>query len=131
MEEFKNFLNELSRILGIGSLTPDEYGVCLLAFDKHNLEVLFEVDSEILPNTVLMTCRLGEIDQKQKISVIKEILQANSEIEEILSYQKEGNSLFIHRRLSMDIADEYMKSTVDNFIKQALKWRKKTTFQEE
>ena len=131
MEEFKVFLTELGRVLETGSLTPDEYGVCLLVFDKHNLEILFEVDSKILPNTVLMTCRLGEVDQENEISVVKEILQANSEIEEVLSYQKEENSLFIHRRLSLDIADEYLKTTIDNFFQQAIKWRKKTTFQNE
>jgi hypothetical protein len=114
-----DFLQELEKVLQCGSLNVDDNGVCLLSFEKHQLEIMFEPDSEFLPNSVVMTSLLCKVKTKD----FKSILENNKGIEETLSYLPEEDSLFIHRHLSLDIAEEYLQSSIDSFIEQSIKWR--------
>lgn len=125
MEIFEDFLKNLSTALSIPSLASDPYGACMLAFDEENLQILFELDSQIVINNVLMSCKVADINATTKIKLAKEILIANGSIDETLSFHPDQDQLFLHRRLYPYTDPDIIRNIVNSFIKRTVEWQSK------
>lgn len=124
-ETFISFLNELAQTLGFSTLTPDQKGVCQLAFEKESLELLFEFDEQLVPNTILLTAFLCPLPEKNKVQVMENCLKENANLLETLSCKPDEELVYLHLRIHPEIRSSELNPLVKNFLADATRLRQK------
>lgn len=125
MNLFQKFLNELAEALQFSSLQPDEAGACLILLRENQAELLFELDEQLVPGTILLSSPLTLIPSQNRIEIYEECLKGNRLLDETLSCKPDEDILYLHRRLNPDIRSENLKHVIVDFLTQLTQWRKK------
>ncbi len=124
-DPFQLFLNELAEAFEFHSLTPDTEGACLLSLKNAALELLFEFDEQLVPNTILFSTFLCTLPQKNKIDILEACLKGNEQSNATLSCKPDEEVVYLHSRVHPDIRAAELKSWINEFVDQAMAWRKK------
>lgn len=123
MSDFHGFLIQLASVLKFTALAADKHGACLVVMKKNNLPILFEFDDHLVPNTVLLSTPIVEIEEASARSFYKTILEGNSKMEETLSLKPDERLVYLHRRISPEINSKELKPLIDYFLKSTLHWK--------
>lgn len=125
MNDFKSFLSELAKVLDFQTLAPDKSGGCLLLMKEDNIQVLFEFDNHLVPNTILLSTLISTIPVDKRIEFYEASLEGNNDIEETLSIKPDEDVLYLHRRLHPDIQSDDLAQVLKIFLKHAKEWKVK------
>lgn len=124
-EPFKSFLDELAKALDFSVLIPDAQGSCFFELPSQEVELLFEQDTSIVPNTILLSSQITSIPQEIIIAVLEESLIGNFEEENTVSCHPSEPALYLHRRLHQQMSADELKELIEDFVTCIHKWREK------
>jgi hypothetical protein len=124
-EQFAIFLKELSQALGFNSLSPDQFGVCMIRMKEGDVHLLFEFDDQLVPNTILLSSFICPLPMENRSDIYEEILKRNHMIEETLSCKPDENFLYLHRRMHPEMQAEELKKMLHHFILEVKFWKQK------
>jgi len=118
---FKFFLEALSQALELSHLHPSTLGSCSV-IAPGNLPLLFEWDSAIIPDTILVSLPLGPLRADQHDLVIA-MLRANEDLASTLSLQQSDQMVFLHQRLSPTLSSSELKVALHQLLQDAKNWK--------
>ncbi|MCH9625686.1 MAG: hypothetical protein S4CHLAM123_08640 [Chlamydiales bacterium] len=125
--EFENFLFQLAEVLQFSSLKPDTNGVCSIMIKESQVPLLFEVDEELVPSTILVSTEIISFPLEYRRDIWEAILLGNHAIEETLSIKPNEDMIYLHRRFHPLIGSNDLKNLLDSYIKTVVDWREKIT----
>lgn len=121
MTLFQKFLDQLAVVLEFKELKPDSHGACLLIMKQSHVPLLFELDDQLVPNSILLSSPVTEMRAEQQVVVLNACLKKNQQMEETLSRKPDEDAIYLHRRISPDITHEELKPIINDFIAAVLK----------
>lgn len=125
MTPFQEFLTQLAEALDFSYLQPDEWGACMIVLKEHEASLLFELDEQLVPNTILLSSPLCPLPYENRIELLEESLKGNLVIEETLSCKPDEDILYLHRRIHPHILAPELKLLIADFLTHLATWRKK------
>lgn len=125
MDLFQDFLNKLQRALGTSALHPDAHHACLLHFREEGVELLFEYDDRIVPQSVIVTSPIGVVSAAIARDLLEEALKENGVRETALAFVPEQESLFLFLRIPLFLEEAEVARLVHTCCAEVLLWRQR------
>lgn len=125
MSLFQTFLTKLAPLLEFSDLKPDQHGACLIIMKANNVPMLFEFDDSLVPNTILLSSPVAEIQPGQEAETYLTCLKGNEQMNDTLSKRPDEHHIYLHRRIHPDIQTEQMRPIIDQFVEHVVTWKQK------
>jgi len=125
MDRFQPFLDELAKVYRFNSLSPDSMGACLISLHENQTSLLFEFDTQLVPNTILISSIVISLPFENRVEILEQCLKGNQLQEETLSCKPDEDLIYLHRRLHPDIQAKELEPILSSFANQILSWRNK------
>ena len=119
----KAFLLQLAKVLALPTLKPDKNGACLLVMRENQIELLFEADEQLVPNTILLSCPLLSFPMEKRADIYEEVLKVNRALDQTLSVKPDEDLIYLHQRLNPDMQADELKPVLDHFLNLVTTWR--------
>ena len=125
MSLFQTFLTHLAPVLEFQDLKPDQHGACLIIMKEHNVPLLFEFDESLVPNSILLSSPVAQIEVGCEEQVHGLCLKGNEQMHNTLSKRPDEDQIYLHRRLHPDIDTEQLRPIIQQFVEHVVTWKQK------